>query len=90
METNNNTQAINTNLDDLNFSTSEINREFIIKVSGVNFDGPKIHKAVGVRGLVSLIGVELTNTLLDKAFRSMDDKSVHKLRRGLKVSFYAH
>lgn len=72
----------------LKYTTKEINYNFKIKVSGV-VDGKKIHKAVGVRGLIELIDdIELTNRLLDRAFDSMGDKEICKLRRGLKITFY--
>lgn len=72
----------------LEYTVKEINRNFRIKVSGGNFNSPKIHKLVGVKGLIELIGVELVNTLVGKAFDSRDDKKVCKLRRGLKITFY--
>lgn len=72
----------------LKYTTAEINRTFKIKVSGVNFEGKKMNVLVGVSGLIRLIGVDLTNTLLNRAFNCMDDKQVCKLRRGLKVTFY--
>lgn len=74
----------------LNYTTREINSTFKIKVSGVNFSGAKLHKLVGVSGLIELIGVELANTLLKRAFNSTDDKCECKLRRGLKITFYIH
>ena len=72
----------------LNYSTSEINRNFKIKVHGINFEGKKINIAVGVSGLINLIGIELVNTLLERAFNCQDDKCICKLRRVLKVTFY--
>lgn len=72
----------------LNYSTKEINANFKIKVSGVS-DGVKVHKLVGVSGLIDLVGdCDLVNTLLKKAFKRGLDKVEHKLRRGLKVTFY--
>lgn len=72
----------------LNYTTRQINRNFKIKVSGL-YEGQKVNTLVGVRGLVSMIGdIELTNRLLDRAFASMDDKCICKLRRGIKISFY--
>ena len=71
----------------LNYSTTEINRTFKIKVYGY-VDGRKIDTLVGVSGLLRLIGVELANKMLVKAFRTMDDKQVCKLRRGIKITFY--
>lgn len=43
---------------------------------------------VGVSGALKLIGVELLNKFLKRAFSCMDDVCVCKLRRGLKFSFY--
>ena len=59
-----------------------------IKVYGVDSMGNRINKLVGVAGILALIGVELLNKFLNRAFHCMDDVCVCKLRRGLKVSFY--
>lgn len=75
--------------ENLDYSTKEINANFKIKVSGVSA-GIKVHKLVGVSGLIDLVGDnELVNTLLKKAFDKGLDKVEHKLRRGLKVTFYS-
>lgn len=72
----------------LNYTTRKINRNFKIKVSGL-YEGEKINTLVGVSGLVKLVNdIELTNRLLDRAFASLEDKCVCKLRRGIKISFY--
>lgn len=72
----------------LKYTTKEINRNYKIKVSGL-YEGSKINTLVGVSGLIRLVGdIELTNRLLDRAFATMEDKVVCKLRRGLKISFY--
>lgn len=72
----------------LNYTTRKINRNFKIKVSGM-YEGEKINTLVGVSGLVKLVNdIELTNRLLDRAFASLEDKCVCKLRRGIKISFY--
>ena len=73
----------------LNYSTSEINRNFKIKVFG-RINGKKINTLVGVSGLLNLLdgAVDLVNRLLDRAFKSKGDKCMCKLRRGLKISFY--
>ena len=71
----------------LNYSTTEINGTFKIKIYGY-VDGRKIDTLVGVSGLLRLIGVELANKMLTKAFRTADDKQICKLRRGIKVTFY--
>jgi len=72
----------------LRYTTREINRNYKIKVAGL-MDGTKINTLVGVSGLIGMVGVEMANKLLDRAFRCMDDKQVCKLRRGLKITFYA-
>lgn len=73
----------------LKYTTREINANYKIKVSGL-FDGKKINTLVGVSGLVRIVAdMELCNRLLDRAFGSLQDKCVCKLRRGIKISFYA-
>lgn len=73
----------------LNYTTRQINGNYKIKVSGL-YDGQKINTLVGVSGLLKLVNdIELTNRLLDRAFSCMDDVCVCKLRRGIKISFYA-
>lgn len=76
-------------MEQLNYSTSEINRNFKIKVFG-HINGHKINTLVGVSGLIELLdgAIDLVNRLLDRAFRSKGDKCVCKLRRGLQISFY--
>lgn len=71
----------------LEYSTKSINRNFRIKVNGI-VDGKKINKLVGVKGLIELIGVGMANKMLRRAFNGKDDKTVYKLRRGIKISFY--
>jgi hypothetical protein len=71
----------------LGYSTKSINRNFRIKVNGM-VDGNKINKLVGVKGLIELIGVEMANKMLRRAFNGKDDKTVCKLRCGIKISFY--
>ena len=72
----------------LNYTTTEINRNFRIKVYGVDANGNRINKLVGVAGLIALIGIEFLNKFVKRAFACMEDVCVCKLRRGLKVSFY--
>lgn len=71
----------------LRYTTKEINRNYKIKVAGL-VDGSKVNTLVGVSGLIGMVGVEMANKLLDRAFRCMEDKQVCKLRRGLKITFY--
>lgn len=74
--------------ENLAYTTKQINANFRIKVSGVDAQGRKVHKLVGVAGAIALIGVEMLNKFLKRAFNSLADKCVCKLRRGLKFSFY--
>lgn len=72
----------------MKYSVSEINRNWKIKVFGY-VDGKKINTLVGISGLINLIGQELANKLICRAFRDMLDKCICKLRRGIKITFYA-
>lgn len=42
-----------------NYTVTEINRNWLIKVYGVDENGKRINKLVGVSGLLQLIGVDL-------------------------------
>lgn len=66
------------------------NQSIAISVSRLTelVDGKKINKLVGVKGLIELIGVGMANKMLRRAFNGTDDKTVCKLRRGIKISFY--
>lgn len=80
---------INLNLyNELSYTTKQINMNFRIKVAGV-VDGKKVNKLVGVYGLIELVGVEMANKMLRRAFNGTGDKMVCKLRRGIKVTFYS-
>ena len=72
----------------LNYTSKKINQNFRIKVSGVDNEGNRIHKLVGVSGAVELIGVEMLNKFLDRALACKGDCCTCKLRRGIKFSFY--
>ena len=73
-----------------NYTVTEINRNFLIKVYGRDENGNRINKLVGVSGLLKLIGQELAGKFIAKAFARMLDKLTCKLRRGLQITFYAH
>ena len=70
------------------YTTTEINRNFRIKVAGRDANGNRINTLVGVSGLIKLIGKELFEKFVKRAFDCTLDVCVCKLRRGLKVSFY--
>lgn len=74
----------------LAYTTKQINSNFKIKVAGYNNDTMKLNTLVGVSGLVNLIGLELANKFIKRAFENSrwEDKTVCKLRRGLKITFY--
>ena len=69
------------------YSVTSVNNTFKIKVFGIN-EGVKYNTLVGVSGLINLIGVELSNKAVSRAFNSLDDKCTVRLRRGLKIDFY--
>ena len=71
----------------MKYETSTINANFKIKVFGIE-NGKKLNTLVGVSGLINLIGIDLANKLVARAFNGTNDKCVCKLRRGLKVTFY--
>ena len=72
----------------LNYTTREINKDFRIKVYGIDGQGNRVNTLMGVNGILEMIGEELLNKFLDRAYRLVADKTVCKLRRGLKVTFY--
>ena len=74
----------------LQYSTREINRDFKIKVYGYTDEGRKVDMLVGVSRLILLIGVEHANKQIERAYKTGQDKCICKLRRGLKVTYYAH
>lgn len=71
------------------YTTKEINYNFRIKVDYIDEFGNKIRTLLGVAGLIRLIGVEFVNKFIGRAFKSGLDKTVCKLRRGIKISFYS-
>lgn len=63
-----------------------INKNFRIKVSGIDNEGNRINKLVGVSGLLNLIGETLADKFVTRALKA--DKVKCCLRRGLRVTFY--
>lgn len=71
------------------YTTKQINSNWKIKVAGI-YEGQKVNTLVGVAGFLRMVGDDaLAERLLDRAFDRMDDVVVCKLRRGIKISFYA-
>ena len=73
----------------MTYTTSTINRDFRIKVNGINNEGDKINTLVGVSGCIALIGEAMLEKFLDRAYTQGLDACTCKLRRGLKVTFYS-
>lgn len=73
----------------LKYTKSFINRNYRLKVYGMDANGNRINKLVGVAGLIALIGIEFVNKFIERAEKAMADKRVCKLRRGLQVSLYS-
>lgn len=71
-------------------TTTTINKNFKIKAFGMSHDGKKINTLLGVSGLKNEIGEELAEKFIKRAFASIGDKCVCKLRRGLVITFYVH
>ena len=71
----------------LNFSTSEVNRNFLIKVFSKQLG---LNTLLGVDGLVKLVGEKTANKFLTRAFASMDDYCICKIYGAGKVTFYRH
>ena len=72
----------------MKYTSKFINKNFRLKVYGLDNEGNRINKLVGVAGLIALIGIELLNKFIDRALKAGLDKCVCKLRRGLQVSLY--
>lgn len=72
----------------MTYTTTTINANFRIKVFGI-VDGKKINQLFGCSGVARLIDGEMFDRLTCRAFRCKDDVCHCRLRRGLKVSFYA-
>ena len=72
----------------MTYTSRQINRDFRLKVFGF-LNGKKINMLVGVSGLLNLIGEELMEKQIARAYRSGKDVCVCKLRRGIQISYYA-
>lgn len=70
------------------FTTSDINRNFWIKVYGY-IDGVRINTLLGVSGAIYLLG-DLFYRLVARAMKHLGEtgKTICRLRRGIRVTFY--
>lgn len=57
----------------MKYDTTFINRNFLLKVYGVDSENKRINRLVGVSGLVGLIGTELTEKFITRALNSKKD-----------------
>lgn len=76
---------------DLVYTTKEINSNFKIKVCGICGRGYRYHNYVGVRGLISAVGVDRVNEYVLRAFMYGKNKDCYFIsaRRGLlRIYFY--
>lgn len=60
----------------LKYTKSFINRNYRLKVYGMDANGNRINKLVGVAGLIALIGIEFVNKFIERAEKAMADKPV--------------
>lgn len=73
----------------MKYDTTFINRNFLLKVYGVDNENKMTNRLVGVSGLVALIGEEFTEKFISRALNSLNKDSVKcRLRRGLQVTLY--
>lgn len=70
------------------YDTTFINRNFLLKVYGIDGNNERINRLVGVSGLLELIGAELTEKFITRALSSKKDSVKCRLRRGLQVTLY--
>jgi hypothetical protein len=67
---------------------TETNKNFRIKVVGINYVGKAISTSVGFAGLADILQDEgLAKRICKKALESTLDIYEHKLRRGLRLKF---
>lgn len=81
--------SIEEQIQKLNYSPKQIVKDYIIKVYGW-MNGERLNKAVGVQGLVELIGYERANKMLTRAYACAGDVQRCKVYGGLQISFYIH
>lgn len=73
----------------MDFTTSQINRDFLINFQEFRNNKRNRH-LIGVSTLIQIVGIELANKFVNRAYNSAADVCVCKLRRGVQISFYSH
>ena len=73
----------------LKFSTSQINRDFLINFQEF-VNGKRVRHLIGVSTLIAIVGLTFADKFIQRAYDSAQDVCVCKLRRGVQISFYAH
>lgn len=73
-----------------NYTSKEINKNYLIKVSGKDAQGNRVNTLVGVAGLLRYIGVERANKYIERANSCLQDVCRCKVYGGLTISFYIH
>lgn len=72
----------------MDFTTQMINRDFRINMQEF-VNGTRVRHLIGVSTLIELIGIELANKFVHRAYDCGADSCICKLRRGLQISFYS-
>lgn len=72
----------------MKYDTTFINRNFRLKVYGMDAENNRINRLVGVSGLVALIGADFAEKFITRALNSDKDSVRCRLRRGLQVTLY--
>lgn len=73
-----------------NYTSKEVNKNYLIKVSGKDAQGNRVNTLVGVAGLLRYIGVERANKYIERANNCLQDVCRCKVYGGLTISFYIH
>lgn len=75
----------------MNRIDKNLNRDFRIKLfrSRLKTNKFKINTLIGRRRLHSIVGEQLYNKIVSRAYREKTDKITFNLRRGISITFYS-
>lgn len=75
----------------MNRIDKNLNRDFRIKLfrSRLKTKKFKINTLIGRRRLHSIVGEQLYNKIVSRAYREKTDKITFNLRRGISITFYS-